>query len=70
MIIINKIYLMFEEFKEQNQNIGGTKRIGLVKNVLTGDCLTEMSVEDFKKTISTCEVFVEIPHTWEKKHSK
>lgn len=70
MIIINKIYLMFEEFKEQNQNIGGTKRIGLVKNALTGDCLTEMSVEDFKKTISTCEVFVEIPNTWEKKHSK
>ena len=61
---------MFEEFKEQNQNIGGTKRIGSVKNALTGDCLTEMSIEEFKRTISTCEVFVEIPHTWKKKHSK
>ena len=37
MIITNKNNLIFEEFKEQNQNIDGPKRIGLVKNVLTGE---------------------------------
>ncbi len=70
MIITNKNNLIFEEFKEQNQNIDGPKRIGSIKNVHTGNYLTEMSIEEFRKIINTDLVFVEIPHEWEKKHAE